>query len=87
MENFKCETHSLFSIMRNLEEIKASLDSSLADAEKIFTEISDKDLWSGETALVGRAFLDLVVKYHSLLAGTTGESRVGRAYKGCNAYQ
>ncbi len=86
MEDFKCVTDTLFPIMRELRAIQNELDSSLAEAKNVLEETRDNELWNGEAALVGRAFLDLVVKYHSQLAGETGESPVEQAYTGLDEY-
>lgn len=86
MQDFKCETDSIYPIMRKLLTIQGDLEENLSKAETVLHAIKCDKAWVGESALVGAAFLDLVVKYHSRLTGIEGDSPIMQAYEGMDEY-
>lgn len=86
MEDFKCVTDAMIPLIENLRAIQRELDDSLADATNVLNEIKNDGAWKGEAALVGWAFLDLVVKYHTQLAGGEENGPVTQACAGLAEY-
>lgn len=86
MEDFKCVTGAIIPIIENLRVIQKELDNSLIKAIGVLEEIKTEEAWKGEAELVGKAFLDLVVQYHSQIAGDKEDGPVTQAYKGLEEY-
>ena len=86
MEDFKCVTDAVIPVIENLRTIQRELDSSLSAATSVLNGIKNDGAWKGEAALVGGAFLDLVVKYHTQLAGGGEDGPVTQACAGLEEY-
>lgn len=86
MENFRCVTDDLLPIIDCLREIQRELEQNWIKASNVLEQIGNEDVWKGEAALVGAAFLDLVVKYHSLLVSGENGGPIIQAYTGLEEY-
>lgn len=86
MQDFKCVTDDLLPIIDCLKGIQRELDENWAKASRVLDQIKNEGAWKGEAALVGAAFLDLVVKYHLLLAAGENGGPIVQAYTGLEEY-
>lgn len=86
MQDFKCETDSIVEIMVSLRMLQHNVTDELEEAKRVLSEIRYAHAWVGESALVGAAFLDLVVKYHAQIVGEGEDGPIMQAYEGFSEY-
>lgn len=85
MQDFMCITDTINSMKTTLDEIQTILDNTYSSVFMLETVMFDENNWSGESQLVGAAFMSLVTQYHALLAGA-GEGPVKQASDGLQNY-
>jgi len=85
MKDFKCVTDDLYNIKKELDEIQTILDDAYKKAMQVKNDLSSPEIWSGESQLVGDAFMDLVTQYHYMLS-KDGAGPVKEASDGLQNY-
>lgn len=85
MQEFKCVTETISSIIPKLDEVQTILDNTYSNMFMLQTVLFNDENWKGESRLVGEAFMDLVTQYHALLAGG-GEGPVKQASDALQKY-
>lgn len=79
MQDFRCEREKIEQVRDDLLEINTVLTETYNKIIELKTAMEDKESWSGQSSLVGLAFLDLVRQYHELLT-ENGKAPVKQAY-------
>lgn len=85
MEDFRCIRSKFETVKSSLTEIHDLLTDTCKKAEELQQAMGDTGNWDGEAHQAAMAFLDLIVKYHGLLADG-GEDPVNQACKAMEKY-